>query len=151
MTTQLLSRSTKASSDAQETLTLDNWLAEFEDCVRSRDTDRGRQLFDENVYAFGTRADVATGLDDLVKNQWTPIWLNTQGFHFLFESAKYIVSDDRSTVCAMVSWESHAVENGQKGYLRSGRCTLALRKDSSAPFGYLAMHSHFSKLPKAEF
>ncbi len=138
-------------ADDDSTLVWDRWLAEFEDCVCSRDTDRGRQLFGENVYAFGTRADVAVGLDNLEQDQWTPIWSNTQGFHFLFDSARYIVADDKSTVCVMVSWESHAVENGKKGYLRSGRCTLVLREDRNAPFGYVAMHSHFSKLPKAEF
>lgn len=120
------------------------WLDHFAACVRARDIDAGKALFDPGVLAFGTRAESAQGLDELAERQWRPIWTSTSGFHFVDESVSVIESDDGSLAVALARWESTGFDAGQKPFGRRGRCTIALRRDPVGAAGWRAVHTHFS-------
>ncbi len=59
------------------------WLEEFSAAVRAKDYARGRELFVEEVVAFGTRATMVLDLDSLTREQWRPIWAQHAGFNFI--------------------------------------------------------------------
>jgi len=126
------------------------WLDEFADCVRSRDLQRGRSLFAPRVRAFGTRAEQAHDLADLVARQWSRVWFNTRGFRFLEESVHELVADDGSLVCVLALWSSEGLDAKGESFSRCGRSTIVLRREESSPLGYLAVHTHFSKTPADE-
>jgi hypothetical protein len=124
-----------------------DWLNHFSHCVRIRDFEGGINLFSPDVYSFGTRAEIVKGLDDLVENQWKHIWLNTEDFHFLEDSIYCIPSADQSSICTLALWESKSINELNQLFLRRGRCTITLMANQTAPYGYWAVHSHFSKVP----
>lgn len=127
-----------------------HWLDQFAACVRNRDLEKGRELFDESVRGFGTRAEQAHDLPDLVKHQWSKVWFNTRGFRFLEGTVHELASDDGSLICVMALWASEGLDSEDLPFPRAGRCTLLLRPDESRSAGYVAVHTHFSKTPPDE-
>ena len=132
------------------TLSVTDWLEEFAACVRNRNLQRGRELFDPRVRSFGTRAEDAHDLNDLQQRQWTRVWFNSRGFRFLDETIQEIPSDDGSQVCVLGLWESEGLAGDGKTFVRRGRCTLVLRRADAGSTRYVAMHTHFSKTPPDE-
>jgi ketosteroid isomerase-like protein len=126
------------------------WLDQFAACVRNRDLHGGRALFAPDVRAFGTRAEQAEGLADLVQRQWARVWFNTQGFCFLDESVEELASDDGGLICVLALWKSEGLDAGGQAFARRGRCTIVLRRAESSLLGYVAVHTHFSKTPPDE-
>lgn len=114
------------------------WLDSFAACVRERDTERARPLFDDNCISYGTRIAEADGLDMLVEHQWTPIWNSTSGFDFDADSIRTRSSEDGSLLMVAARWSSYGAA------LRHGRCTFVLR---DAGERVVALHSHFSLVP----
>lgn len=127
-----------------------DWLEEFAACVRNRDLQRGRKLFDLRVRSFGTRAEDVQDLGDLVQRQWSRVWFNTRGFRFLEETVEEIPSDSGSQVCVLALWESEGLGADGKTFVRRGRSTVVLRRADCDGMGYLAVHTHFSKTPSDE-
>jgi len=127
-----------------------HWLDEFADCVRRRDLQRGRGLFAPEVRSFGTRAEQAHDLAELVERQWSKVWFNTRGFRFLADSVQELAAADGSLVCVLALWDSEGLDSSDRSFSRRGRCTIALRREESSPLGYVAVHTHFSKTPPDE-
>jgi len=127
-----------------------DWLEQFAACVRNRNIERGRELFHPGVRSFGTRAEDAHDLANLVERQWSQVWFNTRGFQFLEGTLQEFASDDDSQVCALALWKSEGVDVSGKTFARRGRCTILLRRDESNPLGYVAVHTHFSRTPGDE-
>jgi hypothetical protein len=127
-----------------------DWLEEFAACVRNRDLQQGRQLFDLDVRSFGTRAEDAHDLSDLLQRQWSRVWFKTRGFRFLEETIEELFSEDGSQVSVLALWESEGLAQDEKPFVRRGRCTIVLRRADSEPTGYVAVHTHFSKTPPDE-
>jgi hypothetical protein len=126
------------------------WLDHFAACVRNRDLDGGRELFAPDVHAFGTRAEQANDLAELVERQWSRVWFNTRGFRFLEESVQELAAEDSSLVGILALWDSEGLDAGGRSFIRRGRCTILLRREESSPLGYVAVHTHFSKTPRDE-
>lgn len=124
------------------------WMEEFAACVRRRDIDAGRRLFDPACSSFGARAERLGDLDDLVARQWHPTWTTTRGFVLVDDSLSAAPSDDGSLVVAMALWTSDGVRDDRTTFPRRGRCTVVLRADAEARHGLLAIHTHFSLDPE---
>lgn len=125
------------------------WMEEFAACVRRRDIDAGRRLFDPACSSFGARAEHLVDLDDLVARQWHPTWTTTRGFVLVDESLSVASSADRSVVVVMALWASDGVRGDGSTFRRRGRCTIVLRADAEARHGLRAIHTHFSLDPEA--
>lgn len=123
---------------------LQHWLDDFAACVRRRDTDAGRDLFGDETVSFGTRAGRTENLDQLVDQQWTPVWASTQGFAFDHSS---VVLHGTDGAVVETRWSSTADVDGRQ---RLGRATLAFAADASSPHGWICVHSHFSIVPVPE-
>ena len=122
---------------------LKTWMATFAQAVRDRRTDKGQNLFAENVIAFGTRITAAKDRASLIENQWTPVWHATRSFDFEYDDALIHVHDDIAWVAT--TWSSELNDGGpETGQKRFGRCTLILSKDVD---GWKAIHTHFSVRP----
>jgi hypothetical protein len=113
-----------------------DWLDQFAACVRNRDLERGRELFDPAVHSFGTRTETAHDLAKLVDRQWSRVWFNTRGFRFLEETVQEIAATDDSLVCVLALWVSEGVNAAGKTFVRRGRCTVLLRRETTSPHGY---------------
>jgi ketosteroid isomerase-like protein len=126
-----------------------DWLDRFAELVRARDTATAEAMFAPGCSAFGTRAAHMTARDQLVAEQWTPIWTTTEGFRFLDEGRHTMASADGSQVTVAARWVSEGVAADGTRYPRAGRATLVLEA-TAGPDGttqLVARHSHFSELP----
>src|SRR5882724_5011233 len=92
------------------TLLARQWLEDFSAAIRNEDYDRARQLFDPEVAAFGTRAAAIHGLDQLVENQWRPIWSVTRAFTYLFDEMHLNIETDMAWIA--VPWTSQFRQTG---------------------------------------
>lgn len=124
-----------------------NWLAEFAECVRSEDYQRGRELFAPDVYSFGTVAEAASGLDRLVATQWRQVWGRTRDFAIDLDSAVIATQGDEAFSYALVSWRSVKAEADDGDPERHGRATLIFCAAPNSAHGIRACHTHFSKTP----
>jgi ketosteroid isomerase-like protein len=126
------------------------WHDRFAACVRDRDFAGGSALVAPGCVGFGTFVEFAAGRDRLIRDQWTPVWSTTHGFHFLPEPFECIVSPDGALACVATCWESsgHRLDGGE--FLRRGRCTTLLERGGGNPTGWVAVHTHYSKSPAAE-
>ena len=123
------------------------WLAEFAECVRSENYERGRRLFGPGVYSFGTVAEAASGLDQLVATQWRQVWGRTRDFTIDSSNAVIEPVKDGALGYALISWRSFKKGAETDGGERVGRATLIFESAPDAPHGIRAVHSHFSKKP----
>lgn len=123
---------------------LHRWLDDFAACVRARDIDAGRVLFDPGTVSFGTRAGLVDNLDQLVTEQWQPVWSRTSGFDF---TEVQVVRQDPEGAVVATQWSSVADVDGRA---RRGRATLVFRPHPDASHGWLCLHTHFSIVPAPE-
>jgi len=120
------------------------WLDSFAAAVRDADYQRGRELFDGGVLAFGTRTVSMDGLDSLVAEQWQPIWETTRGFRFFLDQLQY--GGDGDLAWAAVPWHSQGRRENGDGFDRFGRATYVLRR-RPRDGRWVAVHSHHSLNP----
>ena len=119
------------------------WLETFAACVRARDYDAGRELFDNDVTAFGTVSNEMQGLDALVREQWRHVWGATEGFDFLSDTVH--VQTIGACAWAGAQWQSTGRRAVGRPFLRHGRATYVLRRNDAGI--WLAVHSHHSFVP----
>jgi ketosteroid isomerase-like protein len=128
----------------QDRVEVELWLERFAACVRARDYDAGRELFADDVVGFGTYTPYAEGLDELVENQWKPVWSATRDFHFDLAGARVEIRGELAWVAT--EWSSTGIGPTGQTFERRGRVTIVLRRD---PAGWRAVHTHLSHNPNA--
>lgn len=127
---------------ADEHEAIRGWFEALQRCVRDVDFEAGRALFVEDVVAFGTKADVVTGLDRLMANQWRGIWPNISDFTFRLDQLHS--GADGELAWGVVPWTSTGYHPDGTPFERPGRATTVfVRRDGR----WLAKHTHFSLNP----
>jgi ketosteroid isomerase-like protein len=118
------------------------WFRALERCVRAVDYKTARGIFAEDVASFGTRAEMVTGLDNLVERQWSGVWPFIEDFTFRLDQLSGAVSGD--VAWAAAPWTSTGFDEHGQPFLRPGRATVAFaRRDGR----WVATHTHFSLDP----
>lgn len=120
-------------------MTVSEWLYTFAMAVRARDYDAARDIFADDVVAFGTVVPVAHGIDRLEADQWRLVWETTRDFEF--NSVNIDEHVNRATISAR--WSSKRVNDNT---LRRGRATILLQRIGQR---WRATHTHFSLEPEA--
>lgn len=118
---------------------MNKWLNAFQLAVRTGDPEAGRHLFADGVVSFGTRTNLASGIDELVSLQWHQIWDQSKGFE-LTPVLERAIGGGKLLLCHFVNqtW------NGEIYVERSGRATFVLEQDATGQ--WLCIHSHFSEM-----
>jgi hypothetical protein len=124
-----------------------NWLEDFAACVRAADYAQGRRLFSPEVCSFGTIAEMARGLDELVETQWRQVWGATRDFVIDLDTAVIQCNGSDGHSYALVTWRSVNADPGHQAPLRVGRATIIFEPEPESPHGVRACHTHFSKKP----
>jgi ketosteroid isomerase-like protein len=118
------------------------WFQTLERSVRQVDYQTMRQHFAPDVLSFGTRADVVSGLDALVANQWSSIWPNISDFTIDFEQLHWGASGDLAW--GIAPWSSAGFHLDGTSFSRPGRATVIFECRQGK---WLATHTHFSLFP----
>jgi ketosteroid isomerase-like protein len=118
------------------------WFALLERSCSSVDYEAARRIFADDVVSFGTRMDIASGLDALQKNQWEGIWPNIRNFKIDLDNIH--TSGDEGHAWGIATWTSIGFDGEHKPYYRPGRATVTLERRNGQ---WLAVHTHFSLYP----
>jgi ketosteroid isomerase-like protein len=118
------------------------WFQTLERCVRQVDYQTARQTFAGNVLSFGTRADVVSGLDALMANQWSGIWPNIRDFTINVDQLHWGAAGDLAW--GIVTWDSTGFHPDGSSFPRPGRATVIFERRHGQ---WLAIHTHFSLFP----
>jgi ketosteroid isomerase-like protein len=127
---------------ADEHAALRRWFEQLQECVRNVDFAAGRALFVEDVVAFGTKADVVSGLDALIANQWQGIWPNIADFTFQLDQLH--TGQHGDLAWGVVPWTSTGYDPDGTPFDRPGRATTVFERRGGR---WLAKHTHFSLNP----
>ncbi|PPR63154.1 MAG: hypothetical protein CFH10_00604 [Alphaproteobacteria bacterium MarineAlpha4_Bin2] len=119
------------------------WFDTWSGYVASVDYEAARQMFDEDLVAFGTWMDVVEGRETVIENQWMSIWGTIKEFRFLTETLQVRISPDRLFAIAVLIWDSTGFHEDGSSYPRPGRATVGMRRVSlGAP--WMGVHTHLS-------
>lgn len=122
------------------------WLRDWEECIRERDVERARLMFDLDIVSFGTTAVVALGLDELDTRQWRRTWPFIENFRFDRDTIRVVPSPDGLLATVALTWSSSGMDENRVPFDRPGRATLVLKR-SAAREPWRAVHTHFSLAP----
>ena len=121
---------------------IEQWFQTLQSCCRAVDYARARSIFAEDVVAFGTRANVVSGLDNVQENQWSRVWPTIRDFTFDLSQLRWGWSGEEGW--GVVTWTSTGFQADGKPFPRPGRATVIFaRRDDRL----LAIHTHFSQTP----
>ena len=138
----LIEISNPIAGDTDPIAPLRTWLREWQARVQAQDFAGGRALCAPEMIAFGTRAEMVEGLDDVVEQQWSHVWPRIRAFTVHAESARGGIDGDRGWVAAQ--WDSLGVRADGTTFPRPGRLTILFECRDGR---WLATHTHFSLTP----
>ena len=121
---------------------LRQWLRDWQACVQAGDFAGGRALCAPELLAFGTRAEMVEGLDDVMEHQWRHVWPRIRGFTVRVDEARGGIDGDRGWVAAQ--WDSLGVRPDGTTFPRPGRLSILFDCRDGR---WLATHTHFSLTP----
>ena len=119
------------------------WFQRLTDYVQSVDYVGARQLFAENLIAFGTFADFVTGREAIEKQQWRNIWGTIDHFRCRLDDMRTIVSADRLTAVGIIIFDSTGYNEDSAPHDRPGRATVVFGR-AAIGADWVAQHTHFS-------
>jgi ketosteroid isomerase-like protein len=118
------------------------WFEALQDCCRAVDYETARGIFAEDVVAFGTRADIVSGLDNLQANQWSGVWPKIRDFTFDLSQLRWGWAGDQGW--GVATWTSTGFRPDGTPFHRPGRATVLFAERDGK---LLAIHTHFSQTP----
>lgn len=119
------------------------WFARLSRYCANVDYDAARAIFAADVVSFGTKAEVVTGLDRLVAEQWRGIWPNISDFRI--DPASVHGGGVGNLAWGVASWASTGYDAEGRPFHRPGRATIVLERRAGG--AWLCVHSHFSLNP----
>ena len=126
--------------------TIRGWFHAWEQLIGSVDYDAARELFTDDVVAFGTVARVVLGLDALENQQWRSVWGRIEGFEFDLDGLVAGTSADELTGWGACLWSSTGHLPDGTAFHRPGRCTAVLSR-RAVDHPWRAVHTHLSLVP----
>lgn len=121
---------------------IENWFLSLQACCRGLDYLTAREIFAEDVVAFGTRADVVAGLDNLQRNQWGAVWPTIRDFAFDLSQLRWGWTGEGGW--GVVTWTSTGFRPDGTPFDRPGRATVVFTRGDDR---IVAIHTHFSQAP----
>src|SRR5210317_2186578 len=118
-----MSAVTANRASTEDLASLAGWFDQWGTMVAEVKPNSARTLFADDVFAFGTFMDFVDGLDSMAEKQWGAIWPTIEGFRFVTENLRAVVSKDRLSATAAVVWTSTGIDRAGKRYDRPGRAT----------------------------
>ena len=126
--------------------TVGEWYARWDKFVTDVDFVPVRQMFADDVVAFGSKVEMMTSQAELEREQWRAVWPSIEDYRYDLSTLEVVTSPDRLMAMGAVIFRSTGLhENGQR-FERNGRATVALMRPAiGAP--WLCTHSHVSLKP----
>jgi ketosteroid isomerase-like protein len=116
------------------------------DLVRDVDFKRARELYTEDVIAFGSLGKMMNSRAALEAEQWRAVWPTVEDYRHDLDTLEIIVSPDRLMAMGATFLLSTGIGRDGTKFERVGRVTATLMRAAlAAP--WLITHSHVSLVP----
>ena len=123
-----------------------DWFVRWGRLVANVDFRRARDLYAEDVIAFGSLGDMLTTREDLERQQWRPVWPTIEDYRYDLATLEVVMSPDRLMAVAAAILRSTGLNRDGSRFDRPGRVTAALMREAvGAP--WFATHTHVSLKP----
>jgi ketosteroid isomerase-like protein len=133
----------KVSAESDDVAKIHAWFESLSKCVQTVDFEGARELFAEDMVAFGTFSDFLVGRAAVEERQWRNVWPHIESFRWNLVDARTMISGDRLLAVGMACFDSTGFERDGSRYDRPGRATVAFRR--AKPGGnWVAYHTHMS-------
>lgn len=123
---------------------VEEWFSRLSRYCANVDYQAARAIFADDVVSFGTKAEVVTGLDRLVAEQWRGIWPNISDFRIDLGSVRG--SGAGNLAWGVAVWTSTGYDQQHQPFNRPGRATIVLER-RGPDRAWQCVHSHFSLNP----
>jgi len=121
---------------------LRDWLRQLQACVRGQDFAAGRALCAPELLAFGTKAEMVEGVDQVMERQWREVWPRIREFTIDADKARGAIHANQGWVATR--WDSLGVRPDGSTFPRPGRLTILFARRAGR---WLGTHTHFSLSP----
>jgi ketosteroid isomerase-like protein len=119
---------------------IQKWLTDFQDAIRSRNYEFGLTLHQPSAHMFGTRVRHSNNTSEYSELQWLQIWDKSRDFTFVEILDEY--ESNELSYCA-TTWKNTTSIDGVE-VIRNGRATFVFAKKTNL---LKCIHSHFSEDP----
>ena len=122
------------------------WYARWDKFVAEVDFKPVREMFAEDVVAFGSKMEMMTSQAELERDQWRSVWPSIEDYRYDLSTLEVITSPDRLMAMGAVIFRSTGLHPDGKKFVRNGRSTCTfMRSAIGAP--WVCTHSHLSLTP----
>ena len=122
------------------------WYARWDKFVAEVDFKPVREMFAEDVVAFGSKMEMMTSQAELERDQWRSVWPSIEDYRYDLSTLEVITSPDRLMAMGAVIFRSTGLHPDGKKFERNGRSTVTLMRPSAgAP--WICTHSRISLKP----
>ena len=122
------------------------WYARWDKFVAEVDFKPVREMFAEDVVAFGSKMEMMTSQEVLERDQWRSVWPSIEDYRYDLSTLEVVTSPDRLMAMGAVLFRSTGIHPDGKKFVRNGRSTCTfMRTAISAP--WICTHSHLSVTP----
>ena len=122
------------------------WYARWDKFVAEVDFVPVRQMFAEDVVAFGSKTEMMTSQEQLEREQWRHVWPSIEDYRYDLSTLEVVTSPDRLMAMGASIFRSTGIHKDGSKFERNGRATVILQRLSiGAP--WVCNHSHVSLKP----
>ena len=122
------------------------WYSRWDKFVADVDFKPVREMFAEDVVAFGSKVEMMTSQAQLEREQWRAVWPSIEDYRYDLSTLEVVTSPDRLMAMGAVMFRSTGVHPDGAKFARSGRSTCTfMRTAIGTP--WICTHSHLSVSP----
>ena len=122
------------------------WYSRWDKFVADVDFKPVREMFAEDVVAFGSKVEMMTSQAQLEREQWRAVWPSIEDYRYDLSTLEVVTSPDRLMAMGAVMFRSTGIHPDGAKFVRSGRSTCTfMRTTIGAP--WICTHSHLSVSP----
>jgi ketosteroid isomerase-like protein len=124
-----------------------DWFTRWGELVANVDFKRARDIYVEDVIAFGSLGKMLTTRDALEREQWCSVWPTVENYHYDLSTLEIVMSPDRLMAMGAAMFRSTGLHEDGSRFERSGRVTATLMRTAIDSNAWLATHTHVSLVP----
>ena len=123
-----------------------DWFTTWGELVANVDFKRARDIYVDDVIAFGSLGKMLTTREALEREQWRAVWPTVENYRYDLSTLEIVMSPDRLMAMGAAMFRSTGLHKDGSRFERSGRATATLMRTAIGA-SWLATHTHVSLVP----
>src|SRR5258708_2566816 len=106
------------------------WYARWDKFVAEGGFKPVREMFAEDVVAFGSKMEMMTSQEVLERDQWRSVWPSIEDYRYDLSTLEVVTSPDRLMAMGAVLFRSTGIHPDSKKFVRNGRSTCTFMRSA---------------------